>query len=55
MDLMDKYLAWTDRLADHFPFGGMGFLIAIVGGVWIVSVVRAITSVVIWWYVHPVS
>jgi|ETN07SMinimDraft_1059922.scaffolds.fasta_scaffold1003374_1 uncharacterized protein (DUF3820 family) len=50
MDLMDKYLAWSDRLADRFPFGGMGLLIMIVAGIWMVSLLKALIA----WYVQPV-
>ena len=52
MDLMDKYLAWSDNLAEEL--GTLGIILLIVGGVWIVSIITAIINVAAW-YFQPVS
>ena len=48
MDLMDKYLAWSDNLAEEL--GTIGVIALVVGGVWIISIMIAIINVAVWFF-----
>jgi hypothetical protein len=48
MDLMDKYLAWSDNLAEEL--GTLGIIALVVGGIWIVSIIFALINVAAWYF-----
>jgi hypothetical protein len=48
MDLMDKYLAWSDNLAAEL--GTIGVIALVVGGIWIISIMIAIINVAVWFF-----
>ena len=55
MDLLDKYLQWTDSVADNFPFGTLGLLLLTVGILYGTAMTLSLIQVWVAWYVQPVS